>query len=565
MLLENVDLYARTTGGLLELNARDGDLQIGMNAMTLLPQRMNAGESVPADQDVDPERPNLIAAELIVKAKGKISFLGATIDSSGVAFTSESVSSSPASDGILLNSVQFSGASLLEQQAGTNFSYVGSFDAQDSIRILNSSFLGEPAITIHSRRAGIYITDSDLSSASKVKLMAKDAIELNNASLPQALDLPIGFESSSQLAFEAPTVRIKSTARSLNLRGVFIASDTVQLSSPETQEGNQAADLNLSQVYITTQQPVAQIPVASSVNIQSLKGAVRIGASSAGDLETEPLVESGLVASENLSAALAEIDADSPQLSGPVTFKGISNVVIDSAEKYALLNDVTFTDVNSIQVTAEKDITFANVSISSPTDKYTSKVLIASRDGNVVLDGGRTAQKVIASRNLTIVSRVALTPDGTPDDRTFTGGNILKGNISVKNHTIRADSVAMSAKNQLDLANVKFQQLTQAQVVNLSANTTVLKDVHFGDGSTVNVLVGGNSGNVVAGDVGTRTTVQPGLLNIMTGVKYGDRDVRFDSPNHMNEAAFKAGLESAWVNRNQWTAGKAIPINVSTR
>lgn len=517
MKLENVDLFARSVGGKLELEARDGDLQIGTAEIAGLNTVRPSADTDPGT-DVDSARPNLIAAELIVKVKGRISFLGATVETSGLSLVSESTEQAASLESIVLDGSEFSGASL--GGASTDFSYSVNIDSAGSVRINRTALLGAPALSVDSG-AIISISDSDLSSVTRGQIQGNE-VRILNTTLPELgeskdFDLPIGFSDADQLALSSPKVSVRSTAKAITLRGVYLASNDIQLKNDSADQ-----DLTLARVYVTAKNPVND----STLSVEG-KGKIVIGA----DSPSTSVVIDG-IADVNISNESVES-------------------IQSSIQKEILMTSVAIRNANSVKVAAEHDVTFANVSVSGPT-RVATRFFVSSKNGNVLLDGDKLAtskningtQRVIQSKKVSIVSRVAIDEDGVPTQVTGTASS--KGYVTVRNHSIKAETVHIAANEQISLSNVNFEKLSEAQAVNMTANTTVLKDVSFADGSTLHFKVGGFQGYHVAGNAGFRSSVQPGLLNVMSNVKYGNFKIEIPGSDtaHMTGTQFTSELQS---------------------
>jgi hypothetical protein len=173
-------------------------------------------------------------------------------------------------------------------------------------------------------------------------------------------------------------------------------------------------------------------------------------------------------------------------------------------------------------------------------------------------------KNVIQAKTVTVVARVVLDSQGIPKDSEFTGlaSADKGGNIKVKDHAIKADRVYMSARNNLDVENVSFHKLNEIQNVNMSANTTILENVSFEEGSKVNFKVGGDTNSkLVRADPGDpeKTEIVRGLLNIRQSVKYGQTPIAFSSGGqHMDAAEFNTRLKAV-------SASAAANITVGKR
>lgn len=528
--LDRVDLYANGRGGSIRIEARDGELRIGSDEVAALSSSRPFVDRLRPEEDPDGDRPNLLAANLTVISRGPLKLLGATIEADNFSLQSGST--------IEINNVLFSNAKLDPAQTNTSDLFVGKMEALGDITIFNTDLSRAAALSISSATQ-VTLHNVDLPQFTPdweptPGWLAKNASEKSASELD--FDLPIGFDSANQLAVSAPIFKIQSTGRAITLRGVFIESNRVTLEVSDSETDG----IDLSKVAVRAKAAVPTNSASTNDTLLSLKskGDILIG---------------------------------NPEQPGydMVLIQGISSVNVDSLANQALLYDVAIRDTDSVSISAEKDVTFQDVSVASGRAlREATKVIVSSRDGNVVMDGNfsttnanrhatdAAGRKIIQSKTVSIVSRVALDSDGVPmtekpgttDAQRYTGSNDNKGNLTVRNYAIKADQVYMSAKEQLELNNVQFAQLSAAQQVNLTARTTVLRNVVFADGSTLWFKVAGAGGNLVAGNFGYRNTVEPGLLNIMSGVKYGTVDIvqTGGSDNtHLTATQFQTALPAA--------------------
>jgi hypothetical protein len=495
--LDNVDLFSRTVGGIVEVVSREGDLQIGTDLLATLARDPNSSEATPDPTedfpDPDEQRPNLLAAELSLRAHGSLKLLGASISTSGV--TLESVTGK-----VEIIGAEFSGASLSATTAETDLSYVLGIKAQEEILLKNTFIAGAPILSLNSKSTKFENADFDVHDRLEVKF-----------------DLPMGFSSASEVATasEATSVKIRSTASTVRLSGGFAFS----------KEGS------------TPEDSTHAITLSNVTALDVSPGATEFPS----DISMEILAQSSKVVVKQLGEESTPFTAD---------------LTVNALRNAALLEDVAIASTNHLEVTAEKDVTFQNVSVQ--TASITSRVVITSKNGSVLFDGAETkmpsrfrylleGKNVIQAKTVTVVARVVLDSQGIPKDSEFTGlaSADKGGNIKVKNHAIKADRVYMSARNDLDVENVSFQKLNEIQNVNMSANTTILQNVTFEEGSKVNFKVGGDTnGKLVRANPGEAEIVR-GLLNIRQSVKYGQTPIAFSSGGqHMDAAEFNTRLKA---------------------
>ena len=98
---------------------------------------------------------------------------------------------------------------------------------------------------------------------------------------------------------------------------------------------------------------------------------------------------------------------------------------------------------------------------------------------------------------------------------------------------VTATTFQATAKDLLTVNRVDFSAV---QTVALDATTLVIRDTQFKDGSAVSL---GSQKGLLAGSPGTGANIQRGMVNIVSGVKYGTTEVKLQNATAaMNNAAF---------------------------
>ncbi|MEY5025184.1 MAG: hypothetical protein RLZZ244_712, partial [Verrucomicrobiota bacterium] len=124
-------------------------------------------------------------------------------------------------------------------------------------------------------------------------------------------------------------------------------------------------------------------------------------------------------------------------------------------------------------------------------------------------------------------------------------GNAAIGNLVVAtNPNATQSSFKATAGRRLDLNNVN---LSAVQTVALSAQTPVLANVTFKEGSSVNIA---SASGRVAPDPGYGRDVRPGMVNFVRNVFYGSTEVKMNTNGAelADNAAFQAAANGAGKN-----------------
>jgi hypothetical protein len=226
----------------------------------------------------------------------------------------------------------------------------------------------------------------------------------------------------------------------------------------------------------------------------------------------------------------------------------------------AKLTSTKFQDIEDLSVWADKDITFQAVSIEGEQMSATSKVSVTSNRGSVFLN---TTKDAVAPLPKTSNSSVAPVGEEIIKAPVYTTRTIMvaqKVNFTANNGDIVINSVdfraggagtqefTARAKNILGVYNTS---LTDAAKVSLAANTVVLRDVSFKDGSTVNLS---SQTGLVAAKPGMGEPVAMGKVNFVSGVKYGDALIQLPNmTTPKGNVDFRNALEAHATSQNYQT------------
>ena len=218
----------------------------------------------------------------------------------------------------------------------------------------------------------------------------------------------------------------------------------------------------------------------------------------------------------------------------------------------AKLMSTKFQDIEDLSVWADKDITFQAVSIEGEQMSATSKVSVTSNRGSVFLNTTKDAVAPLPKTSNSSVDPVGEEIIKAPVYTTrtimvaqkvnFTANN---GDIVINSYDFRAGGTGTQeftakAKNVLGVYNTS---LMDAAKVALAANTVVLRDVTFRGGSSVTLS---SKDGMVATDPGRNHPVQAGKVNFISGVKYGDYEIKLkDDSTHRSAPLTHAQFQDA--------------------
>ncbi|MEI6713398.1 MAG: FecR family protein [Verrucomicrobiota bacterium] len=246
------------------------------------------------------------------------------------------------------------------------------------------------------------------------------------------------------------------------------------------------------------------------------------------------------------------------------------SVKLTSKTKGVSLTNVPIA-ANHIEITAGTDITLDRVRTSSDftiTAKTANRTFTATAQRNLtIIDSDIQAVANLGDVNqLLSINLTATTGDVTignepaaPEITTkqvietrtvFTtqavnitaGGKIDINGLTHKAADSTKSSFTANARDKVSLNNV---DLSQTQTVAIGANTVVLTDTQFKDGSTVNLT---SQQHLVAANPGTNQGVKNGMVNFIRNVFYGNTEVKLPNTSDMNHQAFQSAAQQAGKN-----------------
>jgi hypothetical protein len=346
-------------------------------------------------------------------------------------------------------------------------------------------------------------------------------------------------------AVSVPSNAAEADAQSLSKMLELVLTQTVAFSGDEKNgsvTGTDSVAGKFRTGTITIGETSADYPEGTIAISNIRPDGVKRGATSAVDLKIEIQAAGSLELKDNDFSIMTHVDLRSKQA--------------------ALLEDNMFASDTELNVWAHEDITFKGVSVYSeprmggaPNPKVwvesnsksvyvnTSRGAVAAMNASV---GPHDGPAKVAARTVMKATAVRFTADNGDiviNGATFQGGFSNGGN--------NASEFSARAKNTIGIYDTAIDH----SKVSIAANTVVLKDVEFSAGSAVTL---GSRLGMVSANPGIRTSVVQGNVNILSGVKYGSHDIRFNSNTHMDQAAFR----SAWVNGNNVSQSTADKISI---
>ena len=480
----------------------------------------------------------------------------------------------------------------------------------DQVAIINKSTAGDamvritaPAITITDsafqvlpwstkdapKGSLVFESSGDISwTATKPALVplgfeyeSKDVIRWITSTTKSDL-VPLGFGSAEVLFSEAFNVRITSKKSAVTLASVNLRTNDTRLSA--------GSKLSFTNVVFDLLDFLPSTSVSGAIIKKGISTVTVPDASvlSVGMLVTGPGIADGTTiasvdektSSVTLSVpALADSGEDTVTLGLPTTF--ISGVAVD---------DVTFSGVKAgMSASTYLNSTGGNVSVDNsefgsvldPTDRAPVTSFIAKALGSISLMNSKICAdntELFGGADV-IVSNVTIKPtDSTKGTVKVTGktitvykpsitayqinfnatgevnvygkskedmskADVLDGNVDLINLTASATSFKTANVDTLTMQNVNFSAV---QNVALDATTLVIRDTQFKDGSMVAL---NSRDGLLAGSPGTGASVQRGLVNIVSGVKYGTTEIKLpNATSSMTNAQFHTEANTALGN-----------------
>lgn len=419
--------------------------------------------------------------------------------------------------------------------------------------------------------------------------------------------VPLGFSVADEvdkLSAEAFNVRITSTKKAINLNGVNLATNDVRISAGST--------LSLSSVIFDTTTDFTYTRFVAGASVTTHNGVSKVSVPDSsilgvGMLITGQGIPAGTTIASVDSDKIATLSVPDPTdtpvtdtleeetvilglptlfISGiavnDITVSGVNaptavstylnstagNLNVENSVFGSLLIPPAATDrapVTSFIAKALKALTLINTNIYAdntelfggadvivsnvtivPTDSTNGKVKITSgKDKDITVNSVNNPYSVTAYQismtaggdlningKLTDVSGVlTLPPDGASDSA---------GKLGVTGNDFTASAANNMVVNRVDFSAV--------QNVALDATTLVIRNTTFGEGSTVGLK---SQQGLLAGNPGTGAGIQRGMVNIVSGVKYGETVINFSTPSYPTAT----GLTNAQFHTE---AGKAV-------
>jgi len=388
-----------------------------------------------------------------------------------------------------------------------------------------------------------------------------------------------------KLSAEAFNVRITSTKKAVTLNGVNLAANDTRISAGLTLSlsnvvfdipNDFAATRSVSGASITTDKKsgisTVSVPDTSTLGVGMLITGTGIPAGT-----TIASVDSQTVATLNVPdpklAPVTDTEEGSTVILGlPTTF--ISGVAVgDVSVSGVKASPVVSTYLNSTGGNVSVDNSeFGSVSISvPPTDQAPVTSFVAKALGSLSLMNSKICAdntELFGGADV-IVSNLTIAPtNSTKGTVKVTGktitiykpsitayqvnfnatgevsvygkskadmskADVLDGNVELINLTASATHFKTANVGDLNMQNVNFSAV---QNVALDATTLVIRDTQFKDGSTVAL---NSRDGLLAGSPGTGASVQKGLVNIISGVKYGTTEIKLpNATSSMTNAQF---------------------------
>jgi hypothetical protein len=369
----------------------------------------------------------------------------------------------------------------------------------------------------------------------------KDSI-LSSASGNQ-VPLPLGFDGPEALAVQAFNVSIRSTGKPIRIEGVPILTNNLTIASGfvakleegvSIQQGSKDVTLT-STAGVSVGQPVSGsgIPTGTVVKLVNYANGTITLSNGVTITDTVDLtIGTPSAAQVDGSVTLSKVALNPRQGVNPnnepqfLTIHATGDLtIIDSEFPYATtidlranrnanLTSTNFQDIEDLSVWADQDITFEAVGVTGDMAEN-SKVSVTSKKGSIRLNNNGTEATLQTDKTTTRTVMVAKKVN-------FTANN---GDIVINSYEFRGDGtgkqeVTAKAKEVLGVYNTS---LTDAAKVSLAANTVVLRDVSFKGGSDVTLK---SKDGLVATDPGRNNPVQAGKVNFISGVKYGEHEIK---------------------------------------
>jgi hypothetical protein len=344
-------------------------------------------------------------------------------------------------------------------------------------------------------------------------------------------------------AVSVPSNAAEADAQSLSNMLELVLSGTVSFSG-EAKSGSLGSDAgNFKTGTITIGETSADFPEGTIAISNVRTEGVNRGGTSAVDLKIKIEATGDLELRNNEFELMTHVDL--------------------RAKQAALLENNLFASDAELNVWAHEDVTFSGVSVNTASTAggaLNPKVSVESNSKSVYVNTSKVAVDALKS-----------------------GGNMHVGPVNVATRTVmKATAVRFTADNgDIVINGVDFQGGFSTSVGNASefsarakntigvydttidhskaliaANTVVLKDVTFSDGSAVDLRSGRG---LVAGNPGSGAAVLPGHVNFVSNVKYGAYGIDGLAAHGMANPGGDAVFRSAMTQRHANTTPEVTP------
>lgn len=346
----------------------------------------------------------------------------------------------------------------------------------------------------------ISITDSGI-IAGAIEITADRDLSLTRT-LAQTT-LPLGFTSANDLTLSAYSVALGSKTAAVSLVGYNLVSSKVDITA--------GTDITLSGMLTTSDFNTGghrTVSATAGRNLNLIDSELNAVTNVLGDVEVTPAVKDGsgnIITSAVTTSQLLTVNLTATT----------GNLNVYSGPTAPTLADNSTTPIQNLTTTEYKTVVRAQ------------KVNFVAKNGNIVV------------QQLSVL-----------DETGQVRGTITNLSDKSEFNATASDTVSL---NKVDLS--------QSQTVALSANTTVLTDVTFKDGSYVNIK---SQSGLVAPDPGYDRPVRNGMVNFIRNVVYGTTLVQNPTTPGSFAASTAAGLNPNSVSINTPSAlATALGANAS--
>ena len=388
--------------------------------------------------------------------------------------------------------------------------------------------------TIRITAPSIQLTDTLIlaaSESSEIALKASGDISIATNALsnsPSELLLSLGITNLKDLCLKAFKVGIQSDSKSVSINGVSLFANEISLRA-----GDQ---LTLSSVSIDPFdfQREQKLTASAANNVTINSGAV-LGQ---GANQFIPSSVSTTIYSDNADLIIANTEFGSPF--DPTGDSDPKTTFTANALKGAIALTSTAINADTVVLFGGKSVTFEGVTIA-PTDSAKGTINVGS-SADLTVSKGSTSQA-----NSFKAYRIVMD-----------AGNDMKLQDLTVDHVNRSSTsneFRATAGNQLEMSRVA---LNYAQTVALEAQTVVLSDVSFKDGSYVTLT----SKDGILSTPQNAAQITKGWVNVLPNVKYGNYDLNTLSQYMDAHGAQPAGAATKGITAANFTQNVVNAVKV---